>query len=108
LYVGLEKIERRECNKNTLEDIKVEFETFFTGCLSHKKIQQMFDEKILQVYIKDEHRNPFCLIITSESKINGDTLLLRAMSINVEKDTDEEKILNEVIDVLVDGCQNDY
>jgi hypothetical protein len=68
----------------------------------------MFDEKILQVYIKDEHRNKFCLIITSESKINGDTLLLRAMSFNVEKDTDEEKILNKIIDVIVDGCQNDY
>ncbi|XP_045169064.2 transient receptor potential cation channel subfamily V member 3-like [Mercenaria mercenaria] len=115
LYAGLEKIARAEEYKidvETLESITNDFENFFKN--GHKKSKQtvhsqdkfrlLFGNEILDGTFTDQHRAISLLDKREDSPINGDTLLLRAMSINVEKESEQEKTLGKIIQILVTKC----
>ncbi|XP_053374005.1 transient receptor potential cation channel subfamily V member 3-like [Mercenaria mercenaria] len=113
LYAGLETIARVEEYKiddKMLESITKDFERFFE--IGNKnstqtvkaKFRLLFDNEILDGKFTDQHRAISLLEKQEDSPINGDTLLLRAMSINVEKESAQENILGNIIQILVTKC----
>ncbi|XP_060599931.1 transient receptor potential cation channel subfamily V member 6-like [Ruditapes philippinarum] len=110
LYAGLEKLARLdefEEDQKIVKKIYADFERFFEGGGSAKRIKYkfrlLFDKDILEGTFTDEHRAISLLQKQEDSPINGDTILFRAMSINVES---EEGIttLDEIINLLIQKC----
>jgi hypothetical protein len=110
LYAGLEKLARLdefEEDQKIVKKIYADFERFFNGRRKAKQIKikyrPLFDKDILEGTFTDEHRAISLLQKQEDSPINGDTLLLRAMSMNVESE-EGKTTLDQIIKLLIEKC----
>ena len=112
LYAGLEKLATREDleeKDKVFDRIRKDFEKFFEKGRNKKRqirttFQRLFDPDILSGTITDKERYHSVMQTQEDSRINGDTLLLRAMSINVERESKQEKVLDSIIELLIKSC----
>ncbi|XP_053374006.1 transient receptor potential cation channel subfamily V member 6-like [Mercenaria mercenaria] len=112
LYAGLEKLARLEHVEENEEDATIlkSFTTFFEKAKNSQtkkikpKFRHLFDNEILDGTFNDRHRAISLLQKQEDSPINGDTILLRAMSINVAKESSHEETLDKIIEMLIAQC----
>ncbi|XP_053373555.1 transient receptor potential cation channel subfamily V member 3-like [Mercenaria mercenaria] len=106
LYAELENLSNLDDDDNLeeLKKIKMKFEDFFQVEEKGKYIR-LYHKDILQGTITDELMRDDPLQTEKEDiKINGDSLLLRAMSISVEKRSNRDETLKKIQEKIIDSC----
>ncbi|XP_045169282.2 transient receptor potential cation channel subfamily V member 3-like [Mercenaria mercenaria] len=110
LYAYLEKIASTEDNDiNDINGLENHFENCFPSKTEdpHKKIKLGLlqnAEFLTKGKIERSHRLEINAEDTGDTFLNGDSLLLRAMSINVKKNSPRKGILDKIIKCIIKYC----